>query len=153
MEVSSGSRWERLLKDGAMLDAPNTTRYQNLFKGLTLGNLVLHYLTTSLTREKSMQSSVVRASRVASDVTVVPTAVGEKIVAKCSKVVVLPKPIPYLELNQIPKKSKGFAKLLRAYMQRYLTQITKSDFESILEIYPANKKRFLKSPLGRSLSR
>jgi hypothetical protein len=147
MEVTSGSRWARLQKDGTTLDAPNTTRYLNMFKGLTPGDFVLHYLTTALTHERGIQSSVVGVSKVTSEMKVIPTSVGEKIFVKCSKAVALPKPVPYSELNQITKKSGQFAKLLRAYMQRYLTQITQSDFESILRVYPINMKRFLKSSI------
>jgi len=148
IEVTSGMRWSRLLDEGVALEAPNTTRYRNFFEGLKAGDLVLHYLTTTLTRQTEKQSSVVGASKIASD----PTVIGRKIVAKCSCTAEFPKPIPYSELRRTVRKSKEFEKLLRVGMQRYLTQISCPDFESVLGIYPANMKRFSKSLLARRLN-
>jgi len=73
-------RWERLLKEGIALEAPNTARYRNFFRNVKFGDVILHYLTISLTRQKEERGSVVGVSRVTSD----PAVVGKKIVAKCS---------------------------------------------------------------------
>jgi len=146
IEVTSGLRWGGLRKEGIELSAPGTTRYRNFFKNLKTGDFVLHYLTTSLTRQKEKQSSVIGASRIASD----PTVVGKKIVARCSGTIEFPKPVPYSELHRIGRKSRKFDTLLRMGMQKYLTQISRSDFDSILGAYPANRKRFSKLALSTS---
>ena len=140
-------RWERLLKEGITLEAPNTTRYRHFFEGVRAGDLVLHYLTTALTPKKEKRSSVVGASRVAAD----PAAVGKKIVAGCSDTLELSKPVLYNELHGRKRKSPLLSKLGRLNMQRYLTQISQPDFESILGVHPKNKCRFLKSPLAKHL--
>lgn len=149
IEVTSGMRWERLLKEGIALEAPNTTRYRHFFEGVRAGDLVLHYLTTSLTPKKEKKSSVVGASRVAAD----PAAVGKKIVAGCSDTLELPKPVLYNELHGLKRKSPLLSKLVRLNMQRYLTQISRPDFESILGMHPANMRRFSKSRLARQIKR
>lgn len=136
-----------LLKEGVALEAPNTTRYRNFFEDLKAGDLVLHYLTTTLTRQKEKRSSVVGASKVVSN----PAVIGRKIVARCSGTVEFPKPIHYSELRRTVRKSEKFEKLLRVGMQRYLTKLSRPDFESILGTYPSNKKRFSKSLLARQL--
>jgi hypothetical protein len=140
IEVTSGSRWERLLKTRVALEAPNTTRYQNFFKGLKPGDIMLHYLTMALTLPKERRSTIVAVSKVASK----PEVLEKKIVAECKNTKVLPKPIPFSKLQEIKGRSGEFNKLLRMGMQRYLTRISQSDFESVLSVYPANRKRFLK---------
>jgi hypothetical protein len=147
LEVTSGMRWGKLLKEGMVLDAPNTTRYQNFFRGLKTGDIVLHYLTAALTPEKGQRSSIVGASKIASD----PIIMGSKIVARCSNTLKFPSRISCSELYGIKRRSAGLRGLLKLRMQKYLTQISGSDFKSILDIHPANKKRFSKSPLGKYL--
>jgi hypothetical protein len=145
LEVTSGLRWSKLLKEGVRLDAPNTTRYQNFFKGLETGDIVLHYLTATLTPQKEERSSVVGVSKIAST----PTVIGKRIVAKCSHTLKFPTPISYSELRGIKRKSAELRGLLKINMQKYLAQISDFDFKSILDIYQANKKRFSKSPLAK----
>lgn len=147
IEVTSGMRWDRLLKIGVALEAPNTTRYQHFFEGVKFGDFVLHYLTTSLTSQKEKRSSVVGVSRAISD----PIVEGKKIVAKCSDTLEFPKPVSYNELIGLKQKSPSLRKLVGVSMQRYLTQISQSDFESILGVHPANMRRFSKSRLARQL--
>lgn len=147
IEVTSGMRWSRLLKEGVALEAPNITRHQHFFAGIKSGDFVLHYLTTSLTREKEKRSSVVGASKIDSD----PSLVGKKIEARCSGTIEFPKPVLYSELQRINTKSEEFDKLVRVSMQRYLTRISESDFESVIGVHPANMKQFSKSPLARWL--
>lgn len=147
IEVTSGMRWDRLLKDCVALEAPNTTRYRNFFKNLKAGDLVVHYLTSSLTPQREKKSSIVGMSLVTSD----PAMVGRKITARCSNTLEFPKPVPYSELRTIRRKSVGLDRLLEFSMQRYLTQISKSDIESILSVHPANNRRFSKSRLAKQL--
>lgn len=150
IEVTSGSRWDRLLREkDVRLDAPNKLRYQNFFRGLKAGDFVFHYLTATLTLPKERKSSVIAISKVASN----PIAGEKRIEARCSSTLILPKSIPYSELSRINPKSKNFRLLVKRGMQRYLTQISKSDFNFILDAYPMNKKRFFKSRVGRQLSR
>ncbi|MBA7622763.1 hypothetical protein ES703_30149 [subsurface metagenome] len=141
IEVTSGLRWDRLLKEkNIRLDAPNTTRYQGFFKKVKAGDLVFHYLTSSLTRPKEKRSKVVAVSTVASN----PAVVGKRIVANCVGTVMFPKTISCSELSKINPKSKNLRKLLKVNMQRYLTPITQLDFDSILGLYPENKKKFFR---------
>lgn len=149
IEVTSGMRWERLLKEGIALEAPDRPRYRNFFEGIKSGDFVLHYLTTSLTDQKEQRSSVIGVSLVASD----PTVVGKKIVAGCSNTLEFSKPVSYKELLGLKRKSPSFCGLVGYSMQRYLTQISRSDVESILGVHPANMRRFSKSRLARQIKR
>jgi hypothetical protein len=142
IEVTSGLRWYRLLKEkDVRLDAPNTTRHRNFFKELKRDDLVFHYLAGALTPEKEKRSKIVAMSRIVSN----PIVDGKRIAAKCAETVMLPSPVSRYELGGARPKSKGLKKLLRVNMQRYLTQISQSDFESILDAHPANARRFPKS--------
>jgi hypothetical protein len=144
IEVTTGIRWTRLSSEGRVrLDAPNTSRYQTFFQGLKSGDFVLHYLTGVLTPEKEKRSSIVGVSLIESN----PIIEGKKITAKCSKVLEFAKPVSYKELCGVEPKSVPLRKLLKLSMQRYLTQISMSDFESILNVHPANMRRFSKSRL------
>lgn len=127
------------------LDAPNKTRYQNLFKDIKAGDLVLHYLTGALTFENEKKSKITALSKIASN----PTTKKGKIIANCASTIVFPDLVPYSKLYGIGRKSKELDKLLRRGMQQYLTKISLSDFKSILEISPANKKRFSKSNMAK----
>ena len=148
IEVTSGMRWNRLMREGIALEAPDRTRYRHFFEGVKSGDFVLHYLTTSLTSQKEQRSSVVGVSRVASD----PTVVGKKIVARCSDTLKFSKSVSYNELRGHKRKSPSLRRLVGFNMQMYLTQISRSDFESILDVYPANMKRFSRSRLARRLN-
>ncbi len=127
IEVTSGMRWERMLREGVALEAPNSARYRTLFRGLRAEDLVLHNLITSLTNSPRVRSKVVAASRVTAD----PGIEKRNIVAKCSDTVELPVPISLKRLRRMNPKSEAFSVLLRMNMQRYLSRIEWSDFESI----------------------
>lgn len=148
IEVTSGMRWERMLKEGIVLAAPNRTRYQTFFAGMNAGDLVLHYLTSALTRQKELRSRVVAISRVASN----PTVNEKRIIAPCSNTLMLPNPVSLDELRKLERKSPLLQKLVvNLRMQRYLSQISPSDFEAILRVHPVNLRRFSKSRLGKWL--
>jgi len=149
IEVTSGMRWDRLMREGTALEAPDRPRYRHFFEGVKSGDFVLHYLTASLTSQKEQRSSVVGVSRVASD----PAVAGKKIVAGCSNTLEFTKPVPYKELLGLKRKSPSLRELVGFSMQRYLTQISRSDVESILGVHPANMKRFSKSRLARQIKR
>ena len=150
IEVTTGIRWGRMLAErNIRLDAPNTARYRNFFRGLKAGDLVLHYLTITLTPASDKRGCVAWVSGVESS----PALAGDRIVAKCWGTLELPRPVPCKKLRELRGKSAQLTKLVRMCMQRYLTRITHSDFESILGLYPENMKRFLKSPLARLYNR
>jgi len=135
IEVTSGIRWNRLLREGVALQAPNKTRYRNFFKDLKANDVVLHYLTSALTPEKKLQSRIVGVSQTASS----PLFTKSRISVQCFNLEILHTPIHLSELIQIKPKSNGLKALLRVNMQRYLTKISKSDFESIIDLHPENR--------------
>jgi len=140
IEVTSGVRWNRMLKEGVVvLEAPKQTRYLNFFKDMKANDIVLHYLTNALTYKKEWRSSIVAISKTISE----PIILDFKIQARCSEPIMLPKPISYsLMLKLRGQKSEKFKELLNIKMQRYLTKITLSDFYTILDAYPENRKLF-----------
>lgn len=149
IEVTSGMRWKRMLAEkNVVLEAPNRTRYQTFFTGVKSGDIVLHYITTALTLQKELQSKVVAVSRIVSS----PTVTGRKIIAPCSNTLILPKYVPLDELRKLKHQSPQLRKLvINLRMQRYLSRISRSDFEPILRVYPINMRRLSKSRLGKWL--
>ena len=95
IEVTSGLRWNRMLKEGVVLKAPNETRYQNFFKDVRAGDKALHYLTASLTSDKRLRSTIVASSRIISD----PIRTTWNISAICNNMNILPKPIHVRKIN------------------------------------------------------
>ncbi|MEM3519911.1 MAG: hypothetical protein QXT22_05835 [Candidatus Hadarchaeales archaeon] len=149
IEVTSGMRWERMLKEGIALTAPNRARYRTFFAKINSGDLVLHYITSTLTRQKELRSKVVAVSLIAST----PSITEKRITAPCSNTLLLPNPVSLAELRKLKQKSPFLRKLVDdLHMQRYLTQITQSDFKSILGVDSENMRRFLKSRLGKWLT-
>ena len=111
-------------------------------------DLVLHYLTTSLTKDRRLQSRMVGVSRVTSP----PILTSKTITAPCVDTVELPTPVRYTELQQLVLKEGPLKQLIGMRMQRYLTQITESDFTVVIEAKLENSRRFRTSPLRGFLS-
>ncbi len=146
IEVTTGFRWQRMLNEGEIkLEAPNKTRYQTFFKKMKPGDIVLHYVTGLVPFSwEGKKSCIVAVSKVPLG----PQLTFGSIVAKCSGTLHLPRPILYKDIENIENKSEGLEKLLRISMRGYLTNITESDFKSLIEIYPQNRKvveKFMKS--------
>jgi len=148
IEVTTGLRWRRMLNERKIeLDAPEKQRYKTFFKNMKSDDIVLHYLTADLVPlnwQEEKKRSIVAVSKVVSD----PQIMFGRIVATCSGTTHLPKPIPLKALKNIVRKSQELKKLLRVSMRRYLTNISESDFKSIVEILPQNRraiKKFMRS--------
>jgi len=127
IEVTSGIRFERLLREGVKLEAPHTTRFINFFKELREGDVVLHYMTATLTR-KEWRSSIIASSRIGKN----PEVNGKKIVAPCSNTVMIEPPIKLLQIKKLPEKSDRLDRVLSYSMQKYLIEIDYQDFKNIM---------------------
>jgi len=123
---------------GVVLSSPNTQRYRNFFKNVRAGDQVLHYLTNALTRDEEGRSCVVAFSKVSAP----PRYEGKRIVSSCSDTIELRKPVPLNKIREMELKSEGLDTLVKMSMQRYLTEITKADFKSILNVYPENENLY-----------
>ncbi len=149
IEVRSGMRWVRLRRSGVVLKSPNTARYRSFFEGMHPDDLVLHYLTTALTWDKHVQSTVVGTSRIDSS----PLIGAGNISAPCTDTIEFPHPVRYPELRKLRLKPGPLENLIGMRMQRYLTKIKRSEFRAVLETEPTNLLAFKRSPLNRILSR
>jgi hypothetical protein len=134
IEVTSGIRFERLQREGVQLDAPSTTRYQNFFRELRKGDMVLHYTTGSLSK-KEWGSKIIAISIVEMD----PKRIGNKIVALCGRTRMLPEPVPLGMMRGMENKSERLSALIHYSMQRYLTEIEQDDLIMILKSNEANE--------------
>lgn len=122
--------------EGFKLEAPHTQRYVTFFNGIAKGDAVLHYTTIALSK-KEWRGKILAVSLVASP----PRIIGKKLVSECENTIFLPEPVQLSELRKISDKSLRFEELFRISLQRYLTQITKSDFDKIVALHSSNKER------------
>lgn len=138
VEVFSGEwNWQGILKGERDLNALNQTRYLNLFYGVEPGDIVFHYITSSMTRDKK-KSSVLGASEVISR----PYIKNKKIIAEIGYTVEFPALVRFKDLKNICRASREFSKLLSLNMQRYLTEITQLDAYKLLSVYPENLRLY-----------
>ena len=142
VEVTSGLKMEGALNSTMAIYAPLTTRYQNQFSNVERGDIVLHYMTTSLTKRDWM-SSIVGVSTIDEH----PRVVRKKIIAQCSRTTIFPVPIHLKSIKAMKNKSDYLEKLLNVNMQQYLSEISQSDFIQIMALNSENKKLLLERGL------
>lgn len=133
IEVTTGMRIERMIQSGFLLEAPKTTRYCNFFRNVRAGDTVLHYTTQPLTR-KEWKSSIIAVSKVESD----PVYEEKKILAACKDTIFLKTPVSYGELMALEPKSSEMKAAARIRLQKYLNEISFSDFAQILSLHSNN---------------
>ncbi len=136
-------KWRRLRSTAIDLRSPNTARYRTLFNGMRADDLVLHYLTTSLTTERRLQSSMVGVSRVTSR----PAMTSKTIIAPCADTLEFSDPVHYPELRELAPKDGALKQLIGMRMQRYLTQVRENDFVAVIEARSTNSRLFQSSSL------
>jgi len=133
IEVGSGNwKWDdKFSKDKLFLSAPVTTRYINMLDKIKPRDIVLVYLTSSLTLKKSWKSSFVGVTVVKS----YPYIVSNKIFVDLEKPVSLTKPVPlkFLKGNEklLPESLKP---IVNRNMQKYLFKIDEEAFHWLINI-------------------
>lgn len=136
IEVIRGEwNWESSLEGKRGLYAPNKGRYLNFFSGIQAGDIALHYLAGGETLTRERRSSIVGISRIDSGV----LEEGFRLIVKIKGTKGFRRPIRFSELRCITGKSENFEKMVRTNMQVYLTEITRQDFEKILNVHHENK--------------
>lgn len=139
IEVTHGdSGWTRKLDKNPELRrglwAPATTRHKNMLMHLKTGDIVLTYLTSNSTRTKKWKTSIVGVSIVEEDLFVVE----KKISVKLNNNLELPIPIKFSEYKNNQLLSPEFKNAISYCFQRYLINISPSDFSSLLHIHEDN---------------
>jgi hypothetical protein len=137
IEVTGGdNRWlEKLRNENKRgLIAPESTRYEKMFKNIREGDYIFTYLTKTPTITKEWKSSIVGIS------TASTTMYEEKgsLKIKTNKDTQLNTPIPYSIFSKMAQFSENFKKNIRRGMQRYIIEITQSDYISLIEMYEEN---------------
>jgi hypothetical protein len=140
VEVSSGNwAWENKVitnqngyKRG--LKAPAQTRYLNFLKDINEGDIILSYLTTSMTLKKEWRSAIMGISIANSKMYIRNHSVFVDTIYDKE----IPIPIPYIVFKNFQDFSIQFKKLIGKNMQRYLAEITKDDMQMLFKIYPEN---------------
>jgi hypothetical protein len=143
IEVTGGDKaWiekrnnNELLKRG--LEAPLNNRYLNFFKKVEIGDIVFTYLTRQLTENKNWRSSIVGISKVKKEY----FGYRGYLYIKTVEDVELPVPIRYIDMLNPKGFSIGFKNMIKAAMQKYLINLTESDFKIIININKKNKQYF-----------
>ncbi len=139
IEVSSGdSAWIKKLESDQNLrrglKAPANTRYLNLLKPVSRGDIILTHLTTSLTKNKNWRSSIVGISMVDGEQHIIKNAIHIQLINS----VELPISIKFFEYKEMRNFSEQFKLRISSCLQRYLIEITPKDFSILLSIHPEN---------------
>jgi hypothetical protein len=116
------------------LKAPASTRYFNLLKQISPGDILLTYLTQSLTSKREWKGAIVGISKIknpyyqVSNTLFVDTQNDEE----------LPIPISFSEFKGQNRFSDSFNKLIRLSMQNYISEISLEDFTYLMKIHKEN---------------
>jgi hypothetical protein len=140
VEVTSGDwGWtgkvnSSLEKPKRGLKAPASTRYFNLFDKINSGDLLITYLTQSLTAKKEWKGAIIGISKIKNNF----FQVSNTIFIDTHEDLELPLPIQYYEFKNMDSFSESFNKLIRKNMQNYLSEISNDDFIRLMEIHKEN---------------
>lgn len=154
MEVSSGDwAWTKKIQnsnhdDKRGLKAPATTRYVNLLKEVREGDIILSYLTKSLTQNSKWRGSIVGISTATSSC----YKKGNTLFVDTDKDLEIPVPIKHSEFKDSKRLSEGFKKIIRRSMQIYLFEITKEDFEILIGMNSVNATFLKQSDYANTVS-
>jgi hypothetical protein len=118
------------------LKAPASTRYFNLFKKIESGDILLTYLTQSLTSKKEWKGTIVGISKIKNNY----YQVSNTIFIDTFEDLEFPSPILYSEFKNMDCFSESFNKLIRKSMQNYLSEISNEDFIHLLEIHKEDRE-------------
>jgi|GEM_PF-3747629 len=140
IEVVSGNwAWEEKLcpknsKSKRGLKAPAQTRYFNILRKVSPGDLLLTHLTTRLTSRREWQSSIVGISLISSNY----YKRSKTLYIDTVKDQELPKPIKYSEYKNNENLSELFRDSIKINMQRYIVPITFDDLEVLMKLHGEN---------------
>ena len=137
IEVTGGdSKWLNKLRprNKRGLLAPEQKRYITMLNQIKKGDIVFTYLTNALTDNKLWKSSIVGVSKTAGKMFVEKGSIK----VKTTKDTPLREPISFSRFYKIDSFSTMFQKNINRNMQKYLIEITSSDFETLLQIHPRN---------------
>ena len=116
------------------LKAPASTRYFNLFNKIEPQDILLTYLTQSLTSKKEWRSAIVGISTIKNSY----YQDGNTLFIDTMTDLELPVPIAFSEFKDAKSFSDTFDQLLRLNMQKYISEILKQDFVALLKIHKEN---------------
>lgn len=118
------------------LRAPAIDKYIKLFKSIRINDLVLTHLT-SLSKNRKWRSSIIGISAVCSDAYIKDDDVNIDL----SNCIEFPIPIEFNEYKHNAMFSKQFQWKIKICFQRYLIEITPSDFLILLGVHSGNMAR------------
>ena len=133
IEVSSEYRFNNKISGKRGLYAPSMTRYINMLKEISPGDIILHYITAHGAK-KGHASSIIGISKTCSKM----TAESSRLTVDLEEIHILPFPIKRNEIFEIEKKLPSLKSLIRVNFQRYVSEISMGDLKAILEIHLEN---------------
>ena len=116
------------------LKAPASTRYFNLLKNIEPGDILLTYLTQSLTSKKEWRGAIVGISTIKNKF----FQVSNTIFVDTDTDLEFPAPISFSKFKTMENLSESFKKLVRLSMQNYLSEISHEDFMLLMKIHQEN---------------
>jgi len=130
IEVASGDfTLESKINGQKGLTAPKTKRYMNLLNEINKGDIILHYLTTSLSSKK-YQSSFVAQSIANTNL----IEKENKYEIQLTELKMLNNPVKLKHLKECDALSSKFKHALKMSMQAYIFEIENKDYQSILKL-------------------
>jgi len=137
LEVSSEYQWQKKIIGDLGLNAPNSTRYNNLLNKIIPQDIILHYITSGGdSRLKHHQSAIVGISKVKT----IMYISRKKIFIDLEAQKELPFPIKKKDFGCIKTPSSKLKFLLRINFQMYLFELEKKDVEQIVNLNGDNQK-------------
>jgi hypothetical protein len=124
------------------LKAPASTRYFNLLKNIEPGDILLTYLTQSLTSKKEWRGAIVGISTITTSY----YQARNTLFIDTLNDLELPFPISFSDFKNENTFSESFNQLIHLNMQKYIFEISKQDFLVLLKIHKKNIDFLKKTP-------
>lgn len=134
IEVSNDLQWKKKAMNILGLNAPASTRYENMMKRIGKDDVILHYITTQLAKEQSHKSAIVGISLAKSKM----EKMNNRYKINLKDTLTLPVSIKFNDFSKISKASDKLKQLLHTNLQRYLGEIELSDLSKILKLKKNN---------------
>ena len=134
IEISNDLQWKKKAMNILGLNAPASTRYMNMMKGIQKGDIILHYITNQLAKDQSHKSAIVGISLANSKM----EKKNSKYTINLRNTQTLPVPIKFKEFSKIDNLSDKLKQLLHANLQQYLGEIEISDLIKIIKLKQNN---------------
>lgn len=131
IEVCSGDRsFEEKLQGNRHINAPINKRYFTMLSQIKKNDIIIHYLTISLTKNKERQASFVGESEVNDEM----RKDVFRYICELRDVKAFPHPVKLSSVKKRDEISHSLKRAIGMSMQSYIFEIVKKDYELIKKL-------------------